>query len=170
MKNVLLFSGLFLLFVSAASAQDIFRKGAQSLNAGVGVGDGIPVEISYERSIVDGLVKKTDNGAIGVGAYGSWYHDAVGDWSYNYIVLGARGAFHYQFVDKLDTYAGLMLGYNIASSSWRGDGEAFGTASGSVFAYSSFIGARYFFKPNLGVYAEAGYGIAFLSGGVTLKF
>jgi hypothetical protein len=170
MRKFLFSAGLFLTLVSVASAQDIFRKGAQRLNAGVGVGAGIPVEVSYERSIIDGLVRKTDNGAIGVGAYGSWYHDRIGDWSYNYYVLGARGAFHYQFVDKLDTYAGLMLGYNIATSRWAGDGEAYGTASGSVFAFSSFIGARYFFKPSLGVYAEAGYGIAFLSGGITFKF
>jgi hypothetical protein len=170
MRKLLFSAGLFLILVSAASAQDIFRKGAQRLNAGIGVGSGIPVEVSYERSVVDGLIKSTDNGAIGIGAYGSWYHNNVADWSYNYYVLGARGAFHYQFVDKLDTYAGLMLGYNIATSRWAGSGEAYGTASGSVFAFSTFIGARYFFKPSLGVYAEAGYGISFLSAGVTFKF
>jgi hypothetical protein len=170
MRKFLFSAGLFLTLVSAANAQDIFRKGAQRLNAGIGIGSGIPVEVSYERSIMDGLIKKTGNGAIGVGAYGSWYNNSVGDWSYNYYVLGARGAFHYQFVDKLDTYAGLMLGYNVATSKWAGDGEAYGTASGSTFAFSSFIGARYFFKPSLGVYAEAGYGVAFLSGGITLKF
>jgi hypothetical protein len=170
MRKLLFSAGLFLLLVSSANAQDIFRKGAQRLNAGIGIGSGIPVEVSYERSVVDGLIQDTDNGAIGVGAYASWYHDNTANWSYNYYILGARGAFHYQFVEKLDTYAGLMLGYNIATSSWAGNGAAIGTASGSAFTFSTFIGARYFFKPSIGVYAEAGYGISFISAGVTFSF
>jgi hypothetical protein len=160
--------GLFLFSMMAANGQEIFSKGAQRIGLGVGVGTGIPVELSYERSIVDGLIKKK-NGAIGVGAYGGWYHRNLYDWNYNHYVLGARGAFHYQFVEKLDTYGGLMLGYNIATASWAGDGESIGTASGSTFGYSLFVGARYFFKPKLGVYSEVGYGISYLSVGITFK-
>ncbi|MDR0749973.1 MAG: hypothetical protein LBF62_10470 [Tannerellaceae bacterium] len=169
MKKFLFSAGLFLILVSAASAQDIFRKGAQRLNAGIGIGDGIPVEVSYERSVVDGLIKSSGNGSIGLGAYGGWYHRGIDDWSYNHYVLGARGAFHYQFVEKLDTYGGLMLGYNIATASWKGAGESIGTAAGSVFDFSLFVGGRYFFKPNLGIYGELGYGISYLSIGVTFK-
>jgi opacity protein-like surface antigen len=168
-KKVFLFAGLFLIFMSAANAQDIFRKGTQFVNAGLGLGSYIPVEVSYERSILDGLIKG-ENGAIGVGAYLGYYGDTEYDWRYNHYVLGARGAFHYQFIPKLDTYGGLMLGYNIASVKWVGDGESTGTASASAFGYALFVGGRYFFKPNLGVYSEIGYGIAYLSAGVTLKF
>jgi len=168
-KKIFLFSALFLVFISAAHAQEIFSKGTQFLNAGLGLGTYIPVEISYERSIVDGLIKKK-NGAIGVGAYLGYYGHTQYDWRYNNYVLGGRGAFHYQFVPKLDTYGGLMLGYDIASFKWVGDGESVGTASGSAFWYSAFVGARYLFKPKLGVYSEIGYGIAYLSAGVTLKF
>ncbi|MDR1557649.1 MAG: hypothetical protein LBS88_11585 [Tannerellaceae bacterium] len=164
----MLFAGLFLLSMVAVNGQEIFSKGAQRVNAGIGVGTGIPVEVSYERSIIDGLIKGK-NGAIGVGAYGGWYHRSVSDWSYNHYVLGARGAFHYQFIDKLDTYGGLMLGYNIATARWAGDGESIGAASGSAFGYSLFVGGRYFFKPKLGVYSEVGYGISYLSVGVTFK-
>ena len=171
-KKIFLFSALFLIFLSAANAQEIFRKGTQFVNAGIGLGSYIPVEVSYERSIIDGLIKarKGPNGAIGVGAYLGYYGDTAYDWRYNHYVLGARGAFHYQFIPKLDTYGGLMLGYNIATVKWVGDGESVGTASGSAFGYSVFVGARYLFKPNLGVYSEIGYGIAYLSAGVTFKF
>ncbi|MDR0428999.1 MAG: hypothetical protein LBH58_00780 [Tannerellaceae bacterium] len=151
------------------NAQDLFKKGTRVLNAGVGLGTGIPVEVSFEQSIKDGLIDG-NNGAIGLGVYGGWYHQNLYDWNYNHYVLGARGAFHYQFVQKLDTYAGLMLGYNIATASWAGDGESIGSATGSVFDFSLFLGGRYWFKPKLGVYAEAGYGISYLSVGVTLKF
>jgi opacity protein-like surface antigen len=167
-KKFFLLSGLFLLFMSAANAQEIFSKGTQFVNAGIGLGSYIPVEVSYERSIVDGLIKG-QNGAIGVGAYLGYYGQTLYDWRYNHYVLGGRGAFHYQFIPKLDTYGGLMLGYNIASVKWVGDGESVGTASGSAFGYSVFVGARYFFKPKLGVYSEIGYGIAYLSAGVTFK-
>ena len=52
----------------AANGQEIFSKGAQRVNAGIGVGSGIPVEASYERSIIDGLIKGK-NGAIGIGGW-----------------------------------------------------------------------------------------------------
>jgi hypothetical protein len=167
-KKIFLFAGLFLIVMSAANAQEIFRKGTQFVNAGIGLGSYIPVEVSYERSILDGLIKK-QNGAIGIGAYLGYYGDTEHDWRYSHYVIGARGAFHYQFIPKLDTYAGLMLGYNVASVKWVGEGESTGTASGSTFGYALFAGARYFFKPKLGVYGELGYGIAYLSAGVTLK-
>ncbi|MDR1644773.1 MAG: hypothetical protein LBS05_02955 [Tannerellaceae bacterium] len=167
MKKILL-AGLFLLSVAAVNGQEIFSKGAQRVNAGIGLGSGIPIEVSYEKSVIDDLING-NNGAIGIGAYGGWYHSSIDYWSYNHYVLGARGAFHYQFVDKLDTYGGLMLGYNIATASWTGDGESIGSATGSVFDFSIFVGGRYFFKPKLGVYAELGYGIAYLSAGVTFK-
>jgi hypothetical protein len=168
-KRFLLISGLFLTVLSATHAQDIFRKGTQIVNAGIGLGSSIPIEVSYERSILDGLIKG-NNGAIGVGAYLGYYGESESDWRYRHYVLGARGAFHYQFIPKLDTYGGLMIGYNIATVKWTGEGESVGTASGSALGYSLFVGGRYFFKPNLGVYGELGYGIAYLSVGVTLKF
>ena len=168
-KKFLLISGLFLTVLSAAHAQDIFRKGTQFVNAGIGLGSYIPVEVSYERSILDGLIKG-ENGAIGVGAYLGYYGDTEYDWRYSHYVIGARGAFHYQFIPKLDTYGGLMIGYNIASVKWVGEGESVGSASASELGYALFVGGRYFFKPNLGVYGELGYGVAYLSAGVTLKF
>jgi hypothetical protein len=172
MKKLIIL-GLFSFFiVVAAGAQEIFQKGTSVLNIGVGLGSDIPVEASYEYSVVDGLVDG-QNGAIGIGAYAAYYGQSMsfGDAkvSYNDIVIGARGTFHYQFVDKLDTYAGLMLGYDIASAKASGGGEV-ATASASEFALSAFLGARYSFTPSVGAYAELGYGIAYLSVGVALKF
>ncbi|MDR3266919.1 MAG: hypothetical protein LBT24_05040 [Tannerella sp.] len=169
MRKTVFFLSVLLVSVSMVSAQDLFKKGTNLLNAGIGIGSGIPVELSFEHCIKDGLIKG-ENGAIGIGAYGGWYHESLSYWSYNHYVLGVRGTFHYQFVEKLDTYAGLMGGYNIATAKWTGDGESIGTSSGSAIGYSFFVGARYWFKPNLAVYAEAGYGIAYLSAGVAFKF
>ncbi|MDR1343719.1 MAG: hypothetical protein LBJ39_00030 [Tannerellaceae bacterium] len=171
MKKLIIISAFSFLVVVAAGAQEIFQKGESVVNIGLGLGDNIPIEASYERSVVDGLIGG-ENGSIGVGGYLAYYgHSesfAGGKLSYSDIVIGVRGAFHYQFVDKLDTYAGLMIGYDIASAKWNGLGNV--TASGNKLSPSVFVGARYYFTPSVGAYAELGYGIAYLSVGVTFKF
>jgi len=50
---------------------------------------------------------------------------------YNYtnIIVGARGTFYYPLVNKLDTYPGAVIGYNIVTSS------TFGTFGGT-YTYS----------------------------------
>ncbi|MDR2810874.1 MAG: hypothetical protein LBB84_10035 [Tannerellaceae bacterium] len=169
----LFFLVIISFFAVVANAQEIFQKGTNIVNLGVGLGSHIPVEVSFEHSIVDGLIQG-ENGAIGVGAYAGWYSYsdsyAGGKLRYNDFVIGARGTFHYQFVDKLDTYAGVMLGYDIVSSKWDGNGLFEGSTSASAFSSSFFLGARYYFAPSIAAYSELGYGIAYLSVGVALKF
>jgi hypothetical protein len=74
-------------------------------------------------------------------------------------------------VDKLDTYTGLMIGYRILSHSYFGaydDNDYSGLTSG--LQWSLFIGGRYYFKENIAVMLELGYGVAFINLGVALKF
>jgi hypothetical protein len=150
MKRLIVFL-LFLTCLPAVQAQEVFRKGTNVVNIGDGLGEYfVPLEVSYERGIVDGLIQDT-KGAIGVGGYGALYSNM----STPYLVLGVRAAFHYQFVRKLDTYAGLMTGYDL---------------SGSSLVAGTFAGGRYYFHPNLAVYSELGYGVAFLSAGVAFNF
>jgi hypothetical protein len=52
-----------------------------------------------------------------------------------------RSAFHFQFMEKLDTYAGIMSGANIRS--YFGN-----TLNKEVsFAYNLYAGAKYYFSP-----------------------
>jgi hypothetical protein len=46
----------------------------------------------------------------------------------------------------------------VEESSWSG--------SGSGVAYSLFVGGRYYFNQHIGVFAELGYGVAWLNLGV----
>jgi hypothetical protein len=65
-----------------------------------------------------------------------------------------------------------MLGYDIVSSKETGDwplGTTF-TANSSSFAWSFFVGGRYYFTDSFAVMAELGYGIAWLNIGVAFKF
>lgn len=172
----------------STSAKNPFSKGDKAVNLGIGIGsyyggDGYssgipPISISYEQGVVDGLLG--GKASIGVGGYlaytsnkweTSWANYTYG-YKYSYYILGARGVFHYQFIDKLDTYTGLMLGYNVVSSKYFGDDLGAFTpdaSSASGFGFSAFIGARYQFTPKFTAFAEIGYGISALQLGISMK-
>jgi len=164
-------------FSRGASAQEeVFNKGDMMVNAGIGVGNYIsykgystrvlPILGSFEYAVVDLLDGK---GGIGVGGYVAYTSFGSkgdeNDWKVSDLVIGPRGLFHYQFLDKLDTYAGLMLGYDIVSYDNNTD-----INHGSRFRADFFVGARYYIANNIGVFAELGYNVAPLELGVCYKF
>jgi hypothetical protein len=174
-----LVSSLLFCFNWGTYAQDVIQKGDKIINLGIGLGSYLgysgysqkipPISGSFEYGIVDHLFD--DHSAIGVGGYlgyTSWKskYKEHGDWTVSDLVIGVRGSFHYQFVDKLDTYAGVMLGYDIVSYSDK-VGDSLG---GSSAAFSTYVGARYYLSDNIAVYGELGYGVAALELGVAFKF
>ena len=184
LKNLLLALVIAIGFLSA-NAQ-VVEKGDKVLNLGVGFGTALysgsgynssvpPISGSLEVVIKDGLFD--GKGALGVGGYlgyaaYKWKYSGFDyGWKYSNIIIGPRGYLHYNLVEKLDTYAGLMIGYNIVSSSSYGSytygGNYSASASGVIF--SGFVGARYFFNDNLAGMLELGSGITYLNLGVALK-
>lgn len=185
-KLLLLFAGI-VLAAGAANAQDLVRKGTLAFNAGIGFGNGYsngywrttipPIHISGEGTVVDNLIQGK-NGAISVGGYlgfrgyKSVFSDAQGTygWKYNNVIIGVRGSFHYVPVAKLDTYAGLMLAYEISSHKDYGTLATGATASsGGGFLPGFYLGARYWFTDGFGAFAEVGYGAAYFNLGVSFK-
>jgi hypothetical protein len=182
MKKLLLLSIVALIAFGNMSAQDpIFVKGDKALNLGVGIGSTLytgtyfkgqipPISASLEVGILDNLLEK---GSLGIGGYVGYssYKYTVIDWGWKYsnIIIGPRGSFHYPLLKNLDTYTGLLLGYNIVTSKEFGTIETGVTASGSGIVWSWYAGARYYFKDKFGLMAELGYGIAYLNLGITLK-
>lgn len=178
-----LFVAIIAICVSATlSAQNVFLKNDKVLNFGLGLGSNLyignyytttipPITSSFEIGILDHLFD--DKSAIGVGGYLGYsaskyeYNDDSG-YKINTVVVGARGSFHYQFVDKLDTYAGLMLGYKIVST--KDYGNWTGSASTSAALYSYYVGARYYLTDNFAGMLELGYGVSYINIGVALKF
>ena len=110
---------------------------------------------------------KWDDNSYGFGATYKW----------SYIIIAARGAYHYDLLhnSNIDTYGGLMLGYDIASSSteltgnWPYGYSTPSAASSGGLLFGGFVGARYYFNPNLAVQAELGFGLALLNIGVAYK-
>lgn len=171
-----------------------FKKDQVDFNAGIGFGttfigytSTLPaLSISGEYGVTDAISvggylgftgeRYTYYGYDYCPAYGNgFYYTATERWTF--IIIGARGAYHFaQFinVDNLDVYAGLMLGYNIAGTSFStndpcpNDIRYTGTAYGGL-AWSLYAGARYRFTDHLGVFAELGYGIDYLTIGLNYK-
>jgi hypothetical protein len=174
-----------------------FQKRQIDINLGLGLGNRIigvgatkvvpPLSASVEYGITDDI---SLGGYVGYTAasysytnldycgngFGFNYYTDTYKWSY--FILAARGAYHFgRFikVDRLDTYAGLMLGNNFAKSSYSTTSPcanhiaytspAYG---GAVFA--AYAGARYGLTDHFGVFGELGFGIAYLNIGLNFKF
>lgn len=86
------------------------------------------------------------------------------------IIIGPRGYLHYNFIDKLDTYTGLMLGLNFFSYKGGYDDDPKKVTSSNSFAWSWFVGGRYYFNDQLAAVLELGYGVTYANIGIAYKF
>ena len=186
MKNITtkLFIASAIVFstLNAASAQG-YEQGDKLLNVGVGFGSTFlasglkstlpPVGLRFELGVTD----KISAGAYMGYAVASHEMAAAGgnwEWKYSYVIIGARGSYHFVLTEKLDTYAGAMLGYNKASVTvTKPEGYAgpeLPSAEAGGMIWGGHVGARYMFSEKIGAFGEVGYGIAVLNLGVTAKF
>ena len=171
-----------LLFCAASNvglqAQDTFTRGDKVINLGIGLGSNLsgagfkssvpPLSGSFEYGLIGNLFN--NKSSFGIGGYvgyaaDKWKKTSLG---HNYVILGVRGSFHYQFADRLDTYLGVMGGYNIVRLKGYDDTKISDVNSG--FAYSFYLGSRYYLLEKLAAFAEIGYGISFLQLGLAYKF
>jgi hypothetical protein len=186
MKRVLLVSVLLLVAISFTFSQIAYQKGDQVASIMIGLGSTLAV--ANATSSTPPLTLAFDYGYNenislgGLFAYaGSSYEYSYGGYGYKFsysdIIIAGRGLYHYDLLhnEKIDTYGGLLLGYNIASSSseYTGNWPAYYGKSEPVsvggIIFGAFAGARYYFTPNLAAQAEVGYGLSILSIGVAYK-
>jgi|WetSurMetagenome_2_1015567.scaffolds.fasta_scaffold469056_1 hypothetical protein len=159
MKKLILLSVLILAFAATKAQEPLFVKGDKVFNIGVGIQSWrIPFAITGEYCVADGII---DKGSIGAGAYlgasYNWYYSGWYGSTYNHFSFlgGARGTFHYPFIEKLDTYAGLSLGIDTWYSHY--------------ISVGGFIGARYQLTPQFNVFGELGSGLGYLHLGLSFK-
>jgi len=182
MKKILLLAGL-LLTVATASAQATLDKGALQLNAKLGFsGWGVPITVGADYGIADDI---TVGGELSYRSYkttGLEYVTRTTDTGFRYTTFDsvdyrhsifgilANGNYHFNRLFKLPSqvgvYAGLSLGYFIASSPSGYTGSSY-----SQFGYSVQTGARYFFNDKFGVNVEIAGGLVGgeFKAGVTYK-
>lgn len=170
-RGIILFAALLVAGMTAeAQTQNTFGGGDIVLSAGIGAGTALnigntvvpPIVIQGEYGIVDNLF------AAGRKSFYYYPYDTYRQ-KINSFLLGVRGTFHYQFVERLDTYAGITLGGEIANVReegrwWNGQPPRYGG-----FLADVFIGARYYVVPQLAVYGELGFGVAYFTLGVSFK-
>lgn len=138
------------------------------------------IGLSLEHGLMD-----LGPGVLGIGGYlgykslgyESRYFNYQSDWRYTYLIIGVRGAWHYNEWhgnSQLDTYGGLMLSYNVVSfkdnTVYPVGTPAYHYSSSSGLGLTGFLGARYYFNDQFAAHAELGYGIAILNVGVSYKF
>lgn len=185
MKKLLLISVIAILAFGQIKAQDpIFVKGDKVVSVGLGLGGGYlysgsgykmtfpPLTGSFEVGVKDDVLEKGSLGLGGVLGYTGykWEYNNNYGWKYSNIIIGGRGYFHYPLISKLDTYTGLTLGYNIASSTYYGSGTPFDdTSSYGGFIWAWFVGGRYYFNEKVAGLLELGYGVSYLTIGVAFK-
>jgi len=177
MKKILLCSLLAFFVLNYTNAQ-VISKRDRVVTAGIGIGSYLgsnsltipPIAGAFEYCIVDNLFDEYS--AIGIGAYLGYCADRwksnLATVTYTYTSIAAKGYFHYNFVPDLDTYGGLALGYNIVGRKAT-PSDYHNSTSSSGLGYSLFVGARYYFSPKIGAYAELGYGIAALELGLSFR-
>jgi len=187
MRKLILMAAMIVL-TGVAGFSQVFEKGSQAINLGLGVGNTayfgsyysglLPsFSASYEYGIVEVPMGSDLTGVVSVGGYLGWatskYDYGWDDiyYLYNSIYIAARGNYHFIFHDKLDTYAGIWVGVKIVSGKWHGDGnypddwdeDSTGPAGGA------YVGARWYFTDNFAVYSEIGYLISVFNAGVAFK-
>ena len=79
------------------------------------------------------------------------------------------------FPENIDLYVGVGIGFNhLSHRILRGnlppDATILNNDTGFRFAYQVFIGGRHYFRENMAVFAEIGYGLSFLNLGITIRY
>jgi len=169
---------------------EAIKQGNILVNAGLGFGAPLygdtvipPISASVDVALPLGGLPLSLGGYFGFTT--TEYKQSYSLLSYNYgytfsytgMAFGGRVGYHPNFgVKNLDPYANLTLGYYLftAKAEYTGDWGSSVVKTDpvdySTFFFSANIGARYFFTPNIGAYAELGYSaLSYVSAGLTVK-
>ncbi len=191
-RKILIIALLVLTSYSLSNAQGAFRKGNFGMNLGMGLGWGYHRPGNHNFSFIPSGNFSFQYGAIGIEDVGTISFGCIFDYrrtwyEYNNYALYApypyrtfrdtwgnftfafRPAFHLGFINstKLDAYAGFDFGIRRRAYF----NERTGVTDHSVqFAPDFFIGGRYFFTKNFGVFTELAFNIAYFKFGFAFKF
>jgi hypothetical protein len=182
MKKLLLSLSIVILSLTQINAQ-AFKNGDMVGNLGLGFGwygysiyganiTSLPAfSISLEKGIkeissINGVF--TLGGIFGI-KHASWSYFADKG-SYNDIIVAARGAIHADLfkVPKLDTYAGVAIGARIHNEKFPYSQYVINNYTNVLLAL--YLGGRYYFTDKLAGFGELGYGLGYLTLGLSYKF
>jgi hypothetical protein len=162
MKKLLLLSVLVVVGFLVKAQEPLFYKGDKLINIGLGMGSYVTnLSLSGEMGVMDGVADKGTIGLGGIVGFGSSFLNT--SWtSRTSFAAAARGTFHYPFIEKLDTYGGLSLGFRYTI--WQYSTNYLRPMGGV------FLGGRYYFSDSMSFFGEIGAGIDYLTVGLSYKF
>jgi hypothetical protein len=183
---------LFLIINSCLNSTEAqsLAVGDNDLNAGIGfvptwIKPGYysvlpPISISLDHGLRDDWGKGvfTVGGLIGVARYAQekqWHDTAEYTYGYKYIstIFAARATYHYPLFAGLDTYIGLMGGFRVNTNdhygTWPSGINDMDTDANFIPVGRIFVGAKYSFTNRFSGFGELGYGISYVTLGVSLK-
>jgi hypothetical protein len=162
MKKLLLIFTLFLSFTFIAKAYDdlyTFEQGNSLAGISFGFGSKTAMTGFYEYALTKMFVDECN---LGGGFFGGFHKDKLGAETEKIYVIGLRANVHYQFIERLDTYAGIAPNLNIKTYNVSDNDTNL-----SVFVHA---GARYYFTNWLAEFGELSTGFDNLKIGVSVKF
>jgi hypothetical protein len=188
MKKLLLVLLVVVFSMTQLKAQ-AFKNGDLVGNLGVGFGwygygYGATSLPAFSLSLEKGIKDLENIGPLSIGGIVGFKHasyawnSAYSDYGWNDIIIAARGAIHYDLfkVSKLDTYGGVALGVRIESSTSYDWVSPFGpndykkvTGSFTHGLFALYVGGRYYFSDKLAAFGELGYGLGYLTLGLSFK-
>lgn len=189
MKKILIFTALTFISMSTAFSQTTFKTGDIEFATGIGIfstfakDNATTVVPPLSARLGVRLSPKFSMAAYAAYSVSEINNEILADGSIRdleneFLMLGLRAAAHANPRPNLDVYGGAVIGYNIPTVTENIDGApksagddvpSFRRPAENEFTYSAFVGAAYYPKERLGVFAEVGYGISILSAGVTFK-
>jgi hypothetical protein len=151
---------MFFLLPSTARAQ--FTADHNYIGPSIGfsfLGSTPEFGLNYEYGMdLQGVGTAGIGGLFRYWGYSESYFD--GKWSYTNILIGAQGNYHFKLPnDKLDPYVGIVLAYDVGSTSWSGPNNFYnGSVSAGGFWAAIQVGGRYWITPTLALTARLGFG------------
>lgn len=180
MKKVILV--LTVLFFTMGNINAQFEAGKSHAGPSLGIGFsgyGLTFGADYEYGMNLKDIGVEAPGILGVGGilrYYNWSESWYSyKWSYTDIIIGAQGNYHFKVGDgKVDPWIGLVLGFDISSSSYdgpAGSANNYSNPSSGLF-FNGNAGVRYWFSPNMAARASLGFGsiVSSIILGVDFKF
>ncbi len=171
------------LLSNQADGEKCYDEKTHIINVGIGLYSGYYVRVGGEKytsspylnlSYEQPWPKKLGPGFLGVGAYfgyktekykynyNTWYGSGYYyERRYTYYTIAGRAAYHWDVLNtnKAEVYGGVLIGafLNVYSYNDNDPNEVDYVSVNPFSPYvSPFLGARYYFTDNIGVFAETG--------------
>ncbi len=178
------------LFIAGMVNGQAFKKESLVGNLGFGFGwysygysvSSIPaISLSVEKGVWDiedvGVISLGGIAGIKSAHYNYAFYGYSDKWTWNDVIIAARSAIHPVFFDndKVDLYGGIALGvrletykYTLVTNSLTGETTNY-TDNSTNALIAIYAGGRYYFTDHFGVFGELGYGLGYLTLGVSYK-